>query len=162
MLLSTIRAGGTWKVRSSFNYIDWGSRKCDGLELYFLSWETWKTSWRFDRCGGKATRYATGPIHFKIWKRPMNRGLNFLTLLALPTPVVGVIFRNTWSPSWNSNDFLLVSAWLFWRLWAVSILLQMFLTCSVVCLIRSSPNRLCSLSSYQHNGDWHFHPYKAS
>ena len=102
--------GGTWKVKSSFSWIDSGSKKCVGSGWDFLSWDTWKTSWRFDRCGGKATRYATDPTHFKIWKGLMKQGLSFLTLMALPTPVVGVIFKNMWSPSWNSKGFLLTSA----------------------------------------------------
>ena len=48
---------------------------------------------------GDMENIMTGPTHCKIWKGPMNRGLNFLILVALSIPVVGVIFKNTWSPS---------------------------------------------------------------
>ena len=161
-LLFTLRSGGTRKVKSSLNCIDSSSRKCVGLGWYLLNRETWKMWWRSDNYRGKATRYATGPIRFIIWKGPMNRGLNFLTLTALPIPIVSVIFKNMWSPSWKSNDFLLVSAYLFWRLWAVSILFQIFFICSVICLTKSSPKRLFSPGSYQHNGDWNFRPYNIS
>jgi len=45
--------------------------------------------------GGKEISYVVGPILLVIWYGPMNLGVSFLDLRALPIPVVGVTLRNT-------------------------------------------------------------------
>jgi len=105
-----ILTGPTPMVRSSRTWTSSCSSKWVGSITYFLNCDTWKTLCRFARWGGKAISYGAGPILLMIWYGPMNLGVNFLDLRALPIPVVGVTLRNTWSPASNSSDLLLLSA----------------------------------------------------
>jgi len=108
ILLSIICTNMVSNVRLSFNCIVSCIIMWEGSETYFLNWDTWKL-WRLERIGGKEIWWATGPIFLRIWYGPIKRGVSFLDFISLPIPMVGVTFKNTWSPSRNSRGCLLLS-----------------------------------------------------
>ena len=113
---STILTGLTSNVRSSLNWTSSVSNTWLRSAMYLRNWDTWNTLCKLARCGGNAISYAIGSILLLIWYGPINFGVNFLDLIALPMPVVGVTRKNTWSPAWNSSSLILLSAYDFYLL----------------------------------------------
>jgi len=138
-LESTILIGFTSNIRSSLIWTSSASSTWVGSTMYFRNWDTWNTLCKFARCGGNVISYATCPIILLIWYGPINFGVNFLDLIALPIPVVGITLRNTWSPSLNSSGLLLLSTYDFCLLCVTHIWSWINLTFSVVCCNSSGP-----------------------
>ena len=104
------RTGLTSKEKSLLIWTSSSSSTCVGLRTYFLSYDTWNTLYKFANYGGNTISYANGPIPLRILYGSINFGFNFFDMMALPTLVVEVNRRNTWSPISNSCDlFFLVS-----------------------------------------------------
>ena len=72
-------------------------------DKHFLRFEIWKTLWTPLSSSGRLSRYATGPILFRISNGPRYHGLSLPRLPKRTTPFQGETFRRTLSPTWNSK-----------------------------------------------------------
>ena len=123
---------------------------------YILSYDTCNTLCTPSSDGGNVNLQDTYPTFFRISNGPIYLGLNFPRTPNLITPLLGDIFKNTCSPSLNSNGYLCVSAQLFCLSCAAWGCSRMILTMSTVYTIISGPKYLLSPTSSQHDGDLYF------
>ena len=73
---SVIPTGCTSNDKFSFKSTREAFSTWDGSKIYFLSMETWNTSWILSKSRGNSNRYATGPMLSKILNGPMYLGFN--------------------------------------------------------------------------------------
>jgi len=103
---SKILTGLVFMVRSPLISIGTCGNTCEGSILAFRSNDTWNTLWILSKYTGNSNRYATGPILSLISKGPIYLGANFPFTPNRMMPFQGATFKNTLSPTWNSNGLL--------------------------------------------------------
>lgn len=146
----------TWpssKVTSLSRLISSKLMTCDGSVKYFRSIDTQKMTCILANYGGKASLYATSPIHYSTSKGLIYRDESFPFFLKRMIPRRGWTFKNTWSPISKIKGLLLLSTFLFWWSWDAFNHCRISFTFSVVSRTSSGPTGLASPTSIQQIGD---------